>query len=616
MAELDSKASSRIPPLSPSPLDHPQGRAQRDSSLTFLLQETMPWLVLGTGFMFAGISITYSQLLPRIYVCPIDSCPHSLLPSNIPHVQALMNYWLSIGTLISGIALTKLLAYQAWLTMKWRGNTIKVIQHSLDAVQGDIYAACSLVLRTYNPSLGLLALIKIGIVAAISLVVGFSISDIDTYGQVRLEFTYPTNFTLPVLTTRSFALTTVQRTVTNRLEGWLLAGDQSHGGVTSEFQGTYVVPDNRSIFAINPQPGGPRMMSNVYCSSSNIASAVLMENTTDRYNITTTNGDAIPAAPLDRLSVLFLEIQRVPAETGGDLATLIRYFWISNTTGILSNSTISTDGKAYATQCNHTIWMADIPQMEGVQVIEPSVPFTPLSDDIPTSILTTLTTNQAVTLSLANLITLWWSTSGGFAFQSLTCLSGVFAPFGNNDEPCQVDDGIWRSTVTTILDAVVQTGVKSGNTTQQLWSRADTISRTRWWWQAVIPVSVLLAYVVFLCYTLHLNQAHEEPKELGLSEVLATLIQDKGVTESTMVGGIAEKATQDIEQHPQKKVYTVDTITDGVATLIQDKGMTESTVVGGIAEKAPQDIEQYPQEKVYRVDTIRDGVVVGDNDQS
>ena len=114
-----------------------------------------------------------------------------------------MNYWLSIGALISGIALTKLLAYQAWLTMKWRGNTIEVLQHSLEAVQGGIYPAYLLVLKTYNPSLGLLALIKIGITAAISLVVAFSISDIDT---------------------------------TNRLDEWLLAGDQSHG-VASEFQG-------------------------------------------------------------------------------------------------------------------------------------------------------------------------------------------------------------------------------------------------------------------------------------------------------------------------------------------------------------------------------------------
>ena len=233
MAELESDASSNKPLLSPSPLDHPQGQSQRNSPVTFLLQETMPWLVLGIGFMFAGISITYSQLLPRIYVCPMASCPHSLLPSNIPHVQALMNYWLSIGTLISGIALTKLLAYQAWLTMKWRGNTIKVLQHSLEAVQGGIYPACLLVLKTYNLSLGLLALIKIGITSAISLVVAFSISDINTHGQVRLDFTYPINFTLPILTTRPFALTTVQRTVTNRLDGWVLAGDQSHGGVVA-----------------------------------------------------------------------------------------------------------------------------------------------------------------------------------------------------------------------------------------------------------------------------------------------------------------------------------------------------------------------------------------------
>ena len=352
----------------------------------------------------------------------------------------------------------------------------------------------------------------------------------------------------------------MQRTVTNKLDGWLLAGDQSHGGVASEFQGTFVVPDNRTVFAINRQPGGSRIMSSISCSSSDITSAVLIANTTDRYNITTTNDDLIPAVPLSRLAVLFLDLQRVPAETGGDLASLIRYFWISNTTGILSNSTMSTDGKVHATQCNHTIWMADIPQMEGVQVIQSSVPFIPLSDDIPTSILTTLTTDQATTLSLANLITMWWASSGGFNFQTLTCMSGVLAPFDNNDEPCQVNDETWRSTATAMLDAVVQTGVKSGNATQWLWSRAETISGTRWWWQAVIPMFTLLAYVVFLWYTLHLNQTNEEPKELSLSEMLATFIQDKGVTESTEVGGIAEKASQDIEQHPQERVYSVDTI--------------------------------------------------------
>ena len=148
--------------------------------------------------------------------------------------------------------------------------------------------------------------------------------------------------------------------------------------------------------------------------------------------------------------------------------------------------------------------MADIPQIDGVQVIGTSVPFAPLSNDISTSILTTLTTDQAATLLLANLITMLWASSGGRNFQTLTCMSGVLAPFGNNDELCQVDGETWRLTATAMLDAVVQTGVKSGNATQQLWSRAETISRTRWWWQAVIPMSTLLAYVVFLWYTLRL----------------------------------------------------------------------------------------------------------------
>ena len=53
-----------------------------------------------------------------------------------------------------------------------------------------------------------------------------------------------------------------------------------------------------------------------------------------------------------------------------------------------------------------------------------------------------------------------------------------------------------------------------------------------------------------------------------------------------------------------------------LATFIQDKGVTESAEVGGIAEKASQDIEQHPQERVYSVETIRDGVVVGEIDQS
>ena len=81
---------------------------------------------------------------------------------------------------------------------------------------------------------------------------------------------------------------------------------------------------------------------------------------------------------------------------------------------------------------------------------------------------------------------------------------------------------------------------------------------------AVALVSTPLAYVIFLRYILHLNQAQEEPKELSLSEMLATLIQDKGVTKSTEVGGIAEKASQDIKQYPQERVYRVDTIRDDV----------------------------------------------------
>ena len=76
---------------------------------------------------------------------------------------------------------------------------------------------------------------------------------------------------------------------------------------------------------------------------------------TDRYNITT-NDHLIPVAPLDRLAVLFVDLQRVSAENGEDLASLIHYFWISNTIGILSNSTVTilNDGKAHITD-NYTI---------------------------------------------------------------------------------------------------------------------------------------------------------------------------------------------------------------------------------------------------------------------
>lgn len=517
----------------PSPAPQPQR-----STLSFLLKTTLPWLVAGIGFMFAGISIVGAELLPRIYVCPGGaSCSH--LSDPVPHamslVQSLMNYWLGIGIVLSGTGLTKLVAYQAWLKMKRQGSIIKDLQNTISAMQGSAYDAALLILRRYSRILGLFIAVQITIATAISLVIALSISDIGTHGHAIMKFAYSKNVTMPTLEKIDFTFSTPQRTASNKLDGWLLTGDRSHGGVLNDFQGTFVVPDNRTVYAINPQPGGSRIMGNVSCSGTNM-SAVPLEDI-NRYNITATTGKIYPA-PLRRLAAMWLNVYRLSdANTGETLATEIHYIWVSNTTGIIPNATTSTDGKLYAAQCNHTIWTEAIPRVEGMQVIEPSIPFTPLGASIPSSL--NLSNNGAMMLSVGNLITAWWRTRTSIDFRPLTCMSGVLAPFDDNGELCRVDSKIWGSTVTAMFDAAVQAGTKSGNATQQLWSRAESISRTKWWWQAAIPVIMLLLYVVCLGYTVRLNREHEDMKELNLCEVVAASHQDDDcVTESMKVGGV------------------------------------------------------------------------------
>ena len=495
--------------------------------------------------MFVGITIVSTVLLPRIYVCPGGaSCASHFKPTPdvLSRVQALMGYWLVIGMLISGFGLGKLMGYHAWLMMRQRGSTVKDIQSTLMAIEGSILDVAILVWKRHSRVMGLVFLIPVGISAIISLVIALSISDISTHGQVEMEFNYKSSFTMLTLVFDDFTFMTSQRTATNRLDFWLLTGDRSHGVADDKFQGSFVVPDNRTIFATNAQPGGSHIMTSVACYGNNISAVPAFDGI---YNITTTITEAvIDPAPSYLLAAWWWDRNVESTETGENYV-VIRYFWTSNTSAVIPNATTSTDGKLYVAQCNHTIWASKIPHEEGMQVVKPSIPITPLT---PTVIKYNATvfhiTNQgAALLSLGNTISSWWRTRESSTFRTLSCRMGIIAPFDDLGEPCRLNNETWGSTVTAMVDAVVQAGKKSGNATQRLLLRAESISRKRWWWQAAIPIATLLFYIACLGYTFCLNGARrcKQLTKLDLCEIINTCNasqeeKDTAVTELTEVG--------------------------------------------------------------------------------
>ena len=150
--------------------------------------------------MMIGIMGVWIFIIKWVYSCPPGArCPGSFNPDNnfLQDIRTVMQYWLHFGMLIVGVGLVKLVAYQSWSAMRQRGNTIDTLDLNIGALKGSASDAANLLLlRRRNRSLGVFVLIHVAIIAAISLVVGKSITTVTDTGSVELLFNYPMNISM------------------------------------------------------------------------------------------------------------------------------------------------------------------------------------------------------------------------------------------------------------------------------------------------------------------------------------------------------------------------------------------------------------------------------------
>ncbi|KAM6491446.1 hypothetical protein JOM56_013220 [Amanita muscaria] len=573
--ELDETLLDKTTPLEDPESCHPVTTHGRLQFLRPLLEETGAWMAGGLCIMLSGIIIVYIFLLPRIYICPGGAtCRESFNPqSNVLQLLiTLMQYWLEIGTIVTGCGFVKLVAFQSWLAMKRKGNTLETIDIHISAITGSASDALRIMkilswppsnlLHTTkeNWSLGLFTLSQIGITAAISLFVGFSVSTVRQTGSVHIEFGYQKNFILPVLDT--LFNNDGMRAAFVEIDRRLLQAENSSRLPTETFQGTFVVQDNRTLYAIDARPKGLRIEGDVSCTGEVPDLSVVItpdpypiwSPDEQDYNMSTPIVPHASTVPLMAFSSVRLSVApaspRLPIPQGSNQVSRT-YLWVSNTTGLIPNATTTSDGKMFIALCNHTIRLSEIPRDNGeqVQYIEPSLPILPSRVANWSTPLCDTGNNNLCTIGLVDqFIRYWWFASGArlSAFQQANCAHGVLSPLDDNGEVCRVDSETWTSTLSAMLDTVVQTAEKSGNQSQYLWARAESISKPRWWLQLVIPVSMFLLYGVCLGYTLYFNHGGDTFKELDLLEVISAshedgvydVLQEKGVTKSSMVGGM------------------------------------------------------------------------------
>ena len=151
--------------------------------------------------MMIGIVGAWIFIKKWVYSCPPGArCPSSSNLDNnfLQDIQTVMQYWLHVGMLIVGVGLVKLVGYQSWLTMQQRGNTFDILDLNIGALKGSASDAANLlVLQRQNRSLlGVFVLTHAAIIAAISLVVGKSITMVIDTGSVELLFDYPMNISI------------------------------------------------------------------------------------------------------------------------------------------------------------------------------------------------------------------------------------------------------------------------------------------------------------------------------------------------------------------------------------------------------------------------------------
>ncbi|KAF8996752.1 hypothetical protein BDQ17DRAFT_1429549 [Cyathus striatus] len=485
------------------PVEITSSNIQRHSNISvfiLLMRRSFLWVFVGILMMVLGIGIVQGALLPRIHACPSGaSCPESfdINGTNVlPLLQSLMQYWLKIGVLIAAYGLLRLSAYQSWFIMMQNGNTIKNFDLNLGAIKGSFIDAIRLLLKRGNRWLSLFVLAQLAVNSAITLLVGLSV--IRNVGELEIAFVYNSITHFPASTIATLN-SDGQLAAISKVVSWALKPDLKHDNA---LLGTLVIPDGRSSLGVNTLPGGPKLHGDISCSG--------IEN----YTISAENSGLLDYI-IDIRGVQYIAHNNMKLAVSmtnvGTAST--HYLWVSNTSGILPNATISSDGQMYFSFCNHTITLDAQPQdgSSGVQYVEPNTPVTSGCDAI--------SSNVCVSDSVNNAIISWWGGVGS-SLWSLNCRGNVLGPLNSNGTFCPLTQGLWESTASSMLDALVQTSPRSGHDTQSIRTRIELLSTIGWWIQGLVPLLTLILYIPMIIYTVMISRGDTTFKELNLSEVI------------------------------------------------------------------------------------------------
>ena len=541
--------------------------------------------------MMIGIISAWIFIKKRVYICPTGAaCPGSFNPDNsfLQDIRTVMQYWLHIGMLIFGVGLVKLVAHQSWSAMRQRGNTIDMLALNMGAMRGSASDAASLLLlQRGNRSLGVFVLTHIAIITAISLVVGKSITTVTDTGSVELMFDYPMNISILNVDQNQDAnqgpgLGTVKYGPT-----WAWLSNSAANLSDETFSGTFIIQDSRAEYAVNAQPSGQQIGGSVSCVDP---TPNIFVNTTDFGGILGTGLVNITYLPPDTIDVpgsVTLQLdptnlaigkligQYIPTVTEFDQNATFIWFTIAN--GIIPNAmevpqsafngSFWDMNSLFIGLCEHTIAFSTLPQndalSDGIQYINPSQPtvYLPPGDDFwefqsQWSPEIELTPEHPVAFchdgcmwsAVWNTLLTWWGLEDNLPQVALGmdiyCYGGVLSPAGGDmNQTCPSLDGeIWNKTLALVLDAMIQTYPRVGNTSQRLLAQTESIGTWQWWLQGIIPLSAFILYVACLTYTVTVDWVGESMKELDLLEVVnATHVEEERLTKSVMVGGDLKK---------------------------------------------------------------------------
>lgn len=472
--------------------------------------------------MLLGIGLAFPLVLHRVFICPSDAnCPSSIDPSNrvFQDTRTVLQYWLEFGMILFTYGFTRLLGYHAWLSMNRQGDTIRKLDQSIKAISGSPSNAARLLAPGgRSKALGIFMLLEIGLVFCIPFVVGFSISNLQNAGTVGAQFTYSSNLTIPDISNPA-DFTTVSGFVVNGIEERLLKNWESGGN--DSLSGTFVLQDNRIVYAVNAQPTGQRIDGTLSCFNPTPNISIVDDDVTYWPSVPSVNTTV--SAPLPQtLRAALLDFPSYG----------VRLLWASTEKDAIPNATEVTTsaGGVYVAVCNHQVFLSDISNagaVAGAQDLQPTSLFVASASSVCDM--------ECVTSRTTLFLATWWNllfnrtiiTAGG---QSIFCDGGALSTIGTAGGGCTLTDGVWSTTLRIVLDAwfdeAVQKGSQIANQTQTLQVRAQTINKNQWWLQAVIPACALLIYVACLAYILIVDQPQEDVRRLGTFEVVVAAHMD------------------------------------------------------------------------------------------